>query len=578
MLTGDVITRHASALKTFVAKYHEYEARAAEAKGDKKTFLTQTLIPDILKTIPFTGYNEHSILTQLQRWFYNHGLKKIVKAGGGKEPKHNNKKPAAPKAIALFAQDKRDELAAAAQVKQPADEKGVLGANLPHYRQARHELWDKLSPQEKALYEGRAKDEKEKLNEGPPPEHIYENQKQLVTNIGAALQPLIGHGWGGGGDVAFFIGGVFRDEISQDRVIACELTDGARTVPLFKNYMAGFPEYKRQLLEWGSMVFPDLDADTSRLAVRTDPADGAPLLPLLTEDVPPAETRRLLLVYACRLYERMKASVPENVNDIVLSFQVGKHSGDDVFEGEGSYEDFYPAQMDVHEMMRLYERLVQLQDPANPVQARFRAVKMENVEGKGKEKEAETETAKKKGSGRRKRAGERKSGEEGKKSGEEEAPRLAPTTPLSPSIGNPAGAGGVGRKTKAKKGKGKGKKKAEADSPNPAEPPAKKRKSTAGTHPTPSPPPDDTAASDSRKRKAAEEDGAPPPKKTKQTPLAFVPRATRGSRPLPGPELVAGRNVRIDNQTYWYAVGDPTLPNPYSWTDDYVVVTRPKVQ
>lgn len=40
----------------------------------------------------------------------------------------------------------------------------------------------------------------------------FRNQVNILDNISATLQPLIGHGWGGHGNAIFALQGAFRDD------------------------------------------------------------------------------------------------------------------------------------------------------------------------------------------------------------------------------------------------------------------------------------------------------------------------------------------------------------------------------
>jgi hypothetical protein len=46
---------------------------------------------------------------------------------------------------------------------------------------------------------------------------LYSNQKNILDHFGTVLEKKIGHKWGGLGDVAVFLAGVYRNEWGKIR-------------------------------------------------------------------------------------------------------------------------------------------------------------------------------------------------------------------------------------------------------------------------------------------------------------------------------------------------------------------------
>ncbi|KAJ7035901.1 hypothetical protein C8F04DRAFT_1258535 [Mycena alexandri] len=578
----EIFKTNPDAKQRFLDQYHTFErTQGASVKGSKGKYLEATLIPEILKIFAFGEYNNSSIVESCTRWFTNNGLARKV----GQEPKPTKvAKPAAPAPKNLFVSDKRAALTEQARSLQPASDVGK-GSNLKYWRTVVKESWEELSEDEKAAYVKRAQEEKSKLDEGPPAEHIYKNQKQISSKLSEALGPLVGHGWGGLGDVAIFIGGVYLNEVGRKKVFT--LSSSNHGSVQFKHHINNFNDLRRQLETWGDVVLPNAEDSVAKAE------DGAPLLPPWTEDISFAETRRLLLVYGSKLYDWMKSPVPEQIDDIAISFQEGEHPEGGVFElaAGKDWEDFYPAKMEVVAVVDLYSRLFELQGADNPTSARFRSL----GEEKKKKKKKRGEDAK----GEKKQKKERKDDKPERPDyaldapGGFIAPRLNPTpppaatpTPTPPASpagstrphspvpdhvvieeedglgGKAAGSGGAAEETVKQKKKGKRGKAAKKS--------ARTGEGVAAVH---------VAVPASKKRKAPDTAHAPVPvaKKAKLS-EEVAPRRSGRKKPgedvdqaqegPPGKVLRAGRYVKIAGVSFFYPQYS-SLPDGLDWSDKY---------
>lgn len=108
------------------------------------------------------------------RYCYNHGIVKTKGVTVAAVKPSASAKPAAKSGIDFFADAAKNQVVEKARSLLPAEEANIRGKNLGYWWQARGQLYDELSAEEKNNYENAAEEYNEKLKLGPPPDHIYE--------------------------------------------------------------------------------------------------------------------------------------------------------------------------------------------------------------------------------------------------------------------------------------------------------------------------------------------------------------------------------------------------------------------
>ncbi|KAJ7724925.1 hypothetical protein DFH07DRAFT_971035 [Mycena maculata] len=212
---------------------------------------------------------------------------------------------------------------------------------------------------------------------------ITKNQSAITDIVGTAVDKTIGHLWGGLGDVAVFVAGVFRTEagaLQTFSYVALSCQEKEDT-PAFKTRVPDFPAFRKKLIEWGGEVLPKVEGD--QLTLTYD--DGFPRLPPLTDETPPNVARALLLLFAQKIYEYSGTVPPESEKDLRIQMHLDNQSVGVTQEEE----IFCPSTMTSEEVYTLYNRLVEDQ---TRVPGHFIFVNPGKGKGKGKAGKGKVQT------------------------------------------------------------------------------------------------------------------------------------------------------------------------------------------
>ncbi|KAJ6527316.1 hypothetical protein DFH09DRAFT_1094814 [Mycena vulgaris] len=322
---------HLEELLGHQAAYRDFELKAKAEKtkkGSKMTWIRQNITTSFINNHKLGEiYNLSTVYSVVQRFFYNHGVAKTPEIVKKQKPAAS--KPSMKKGIDVFGVDKKNVI---------------------------HEK-DEVGEEEKAQYETAADALNEKMKEGPPAAEIYKNQASIIENTAFALAPILGHSWGGHGDVALFVMGVYRDRSNVLKRFSFS-TSEKEQAPVFSNRIPDvIPGLRKDLRTWGEDVFPVVldDGLVHVEAADSDDAEG-PQLPELTDETTDTDIQRLLLEFGVRLYEWAGREVPDGADNIFIRL-VRR----DQLE-EGAFEEFRPQRMTADECKKLYGRLLAEQE------------------------------------------------------------------------------------------------------------------------------------------------------------------------------------------------------------------------
>ncbi|KAJ7690528.1 hypothetical protein B0H17DRAFT_1201649 [Mycena rosella] len=588
-------------------------------KGAKKVCIAENITPKLIAHFELgKKFNLTSVRERIGRWCYNRAS---AQGQGKAAPKRSGPKPAAKSAVDFMGDAKKVEIGEYVKQELAKQPNMVSGDNLRVWREKRDSLYAALEAEEKAEYEKQAKEYNEKLKDGSPLADIYHNQSSLLPDIARALEPTMGFNWGGHGDLGLFVGGVYRNEANQLETFTLSMTQ-TPNADLFVTYIADAKQFNDNLLAWGGSVLPVRGDDQAEFTVNVE-EDGTPLLPPFNEDMTTGDIRRLLIEYTKKMYEWLKAPVPDKTQDLRLRFRVNER------EQMSPWENFQPAGLETRALHDLYQRLLDDQeDPEKEGLLTFLCLGSRTTpsgfrpkaggEGEGAAGAEEGQEGQH-GQGTWPYDGFRTGGWQDHESSWESpnntgvltarpphspAPAILPLSFTPPSTGGEEGGAKVvsGKKKSKKRKAPDGKDSQGSDGDAVDGEPAPKKKRGGGKHArlaanhaesvkdgetekgkAPKAPKLTGGAGNvgnaSKKRKADEaaEGSGSKAKKAKLTAGEPVPtrRTTRssGEKPLasqpdPGDEL--GRVV----EDWWYTIGNARLPAGYSWDDEYKPITQ----
>ncbi|KAJ7753091.1 hypothetical protein DFH07DRAFT_774227 [Mycena maculata] len=389
---------HIKYLDELLPKYHAFEVLVAQdklkkehlreyKKGSKKNWINNNVCPKFIQKFELEGkYNLAGVRAKVARFFFNHKnpkARKIVARPAGS-------KPAAKSAVQIFNESNKTAISSlAAELAKKGQKDGDSGSDQDEEesddegkekggqgREEAGELGILEVGQRRPLCGAERRREEETRGAGNRAQRaIREGNQSAITDIvGTAVDKTIGHRWGGLGDVAVFVAGVFRTEAGalQTFSLSCQEKEDA---PAFKTRVPDFPAFRKKLIEWGGEVLPKVEGD--RLTLTYD--DGFPRLPPLTDETPPNVARALLLLFAQKIYEYSGTVPPESEKDLRIQMHLDNQSVGVTQEEE----IFCPSTMTSEEVYTLYNRLVEDQ---TRVPRHFIFVNPGKGKGKGKGK------------------------------------------------------------------------------------------------------------------------------------------------------------------------------------------------
>ncbi|KAK6992752.1 hypothetical protein R3P38DRAFT_141569 [Favolaschia claudopus] len=355
-------------IDAFHAFEREVDSDDGKKKGKKKTWVEKQIMPGFRLEFPDleTRYNWASVGEVVKRHMYNQGLAKTP--GNNPAPvKHaSSSKPATKTAKDMYAVSNRNELAASAKAEfLAAKGSGSTDGNLVYWKAQRDEGWDTLSEEEKRQFQEKADEANKKIKEGPPQEHINENQANYSNIVGDLLGQTFGRGWGGMGDVGYFVMGVTDGgdsgtyrffALSTHNGTDMKMTDFA---PRIKDLM---PQLKSKMEQWVHDEFTENDPKVEWVESGTTRTLHLPALPA---NAPTVQLKRILIKFGYELNDSFGVARSETGNDKDLCIRLVNASQD----GEPSppVEEFRPFSLNGKHSRSLYDRLLAAQSSDIPL-------------------------------------------------------------------------------------------------------------------------------------------------------------------------------------------------------------------
>ncbi|KAG6819010.1 hypothetical protein H0H93_016411 [Arthromyces matolae] len=198
-------------LKKWLERFNNYCSNQL-AKGSKGDWVMKNVYPDFIEQFKCArpgGPNLETLKKKMKKWFTNHGGR--GQNDGVQTTSSTASKPRAITAIGLFAKEEQEAI----RDKANEDRKNAGSGtehNLAYHSEAKKEMWDALTEEERANFEQRAEALNEEYKLPPDPSLVFERQSSFVHTVTQSLQPLCGHGWKGHGEVILFVQGAYRDK------------------------------------------------------------------------------------------------------------------------------------------------------------------------------------------------------------------------------------------------------------------------------------------------------------------------------------------------------------------------------
>ncbi|KAJ6603350.1 hypothetical protein DFH09DRAFT_1068513 [Mycena vulgaris] len=264
----------------------------------------------------------------------------------GKKQEPATSKPYTKKGIDVFGVEKKDAIHEKVATRLKATD--PPGTNLMLWQAVRAELYDEVGEEEKTQYEAAVEALNEKMKEGPPAAELYKRtlivllgNAAITENTAFALTSILGHGWGGHGELALFVMGVYRDRSNILKTSSFS-TSEKEQAPVFTNRIPDvMPGLRKDLRAWGEDVFPIILDDS---LVHVEAADS--------EDAKGPQLPYYLMMYGVRtdrVTEWAGREVPDGADSIFIRL-VRR----DQLEEEGAFEEFHPERMTADECKKLY--------------------------------------------------------------------------------------------------------------------------------------------------------------------------------------------------------------------------------
>ncbi|KAG6849564.1 hypothetical protein H0H93_007409, partial [Arthromyces matolae] len=241
------------------------------------------------------GPNVESLKGKLVKWFLNNGnLDKSATTVSSSKPRATN-------GLELFCKDKKESIKAKIAEERTATGKSTRD-NLTLHTKVKKDLYDQLSPEERAQYESQADEQNKDRSSTPDPSHIFSNQKDLLEVVSKKLQPLVGHGWGGNGDAVFFVQAAYRNEQHKVKTFSLTLSNQKKT-PAFSKVYSHYEDLSKKYRQFAEDLLPIPQFEAS---VKAEPLpklsisyneDGFPLLPSISGDASLVQYQQLLQDY-----------------------------------------------------------------------------------------------------------------------------------------------------------------------------------------------------------------------------------------------------------------------------------------
>ncbi|KAJ6550376.1 hypothetical protein DFH09DRAFT_1319880 [Mycena vulgaris] len=182
---------------------------------NRKTYTCDILFPIIDKEFDISGpsgYNVGSFKDKLYTALKN----RFGQEGKTKTPAPAGKKTSAPRAknpTDLFREKHKEDIAAATKTELdgvPREHKD--GRYLSQFNANAKKMYEQSDPEVKQAFEAEAEALKAKIEAGPTPEDIAQNQETVYHAVNQQLRGLMGESWGGHGDMAFYVRGAFKNK------------------------------------------------------------------------------------------------------------------------------------------------------------------------------------------------------------------------------------------------------------------------------------------------------------------------------------------------------------------------------
>ncbi|KAH6903699.1 hypothetical protein BKA70DRAFT_1300590 [Coprinopsis sp. MPI-PUGE-AT-0042] len=308
-----ITENHLAAFRVFCSELDNKargERKTAGVKGEKGTWISKNVMPGFIKKFNPDrpgGYTMQSVVDKVNKWCINHRHDATSQRNTSRASSMalaSSSKPRATNAINLFAQDQKSTVTQAMNQKRKDSGQTVQKGNLREWHSSKKELFDALPQEAQDDYARKAEAHNARLKDDPPPEHVYENQKEIVMNTMQTLQQLIGEGWRQHGRVVYFTMGAYRDE--REKLRTFHLSVG----PSSRRAMQPFDEtvdpsllkasIKAPFKHWALNALPIMSsAKTEGKAAGLEyDDDGYPLLPDVNiEDFGPAHVKLVLVEF-----------------------------------------------------------------------------------------------------------------------------------------------------------------------------------------------------------------------------------------------------------------------------------------